>query len=226
MTDFITNYKDIVIGVQTGTDYTDLTRYMTDFDLALDNQIESDFLAGRKTQWAVPTGSMLTAALNGYVLQDETPKFSDIFNSEDAALFMIYYTTAKRAFVFNAFVNTNGITRKGGVQAMDQPLMVTGGDWTRTLDTGDTPALSGVDLNSRHYAFAYLTAPLTGNVAIEAGASGSTSAVSDLEFTTSTSTPSIHFAQLTAGTNQDVVLDAANQADKANILWGVAEVRD
>lgn len=225
MTDHIVNYQDVVVGVQAASGWKDLTKYLTDFDLSLDSNFESGTLGGRKTDWSVPTGSMLTAALNGYVLDSETPKFSEIFAADAAVLFMIYYATTKRAFAFRAFVNTDGIVRQGGVQAMSAPLMVTQGDWTARLGAGDTPAIANGAVAEDSYVFAYLTAALTGTASIEQGPnSGTTSDVTDLSWDTGDG-PGIYYAPLAAGAGQDVILDTAEAADKPNILWGIARPR-
>ena len=226
MTDFLHNYSDVVVGMQSGTEFTDLTKYLTDFDLALDFPVETGRLGGRKTQWAVPTGSMLTAALNGYVLDTDTPKFTDIFANGTQALFMIYYSKTMRAFAFHGLLNTDGIVRRGGVQQMNEPIMVTGPDWTGRLQAGDAPQISNGTVEPDDYVFAYLTQSLTDDLAIEEGATGSSAEITGLAFTSSTPAPSIYFKQLTAGSGRDVIIDATNKnADGPKILWAVKEAR-
>ena len=225
MTELIHNYSDIVVGVQVGATFTVLTKYLTDFDLALDFQSESGMLGGRKTEWTVPTGSMLNVALNGYVLPNENPTFSDIFEDEETALFMIYYKNVGRAFVFNAYVNTDGIVRRGGVQQMNQPLIVSGADWTANLLPGDNPQLDGelVDVNT--YLFAYLQSAPTGNMAIGEGPDGGAVDIPALTWTSATVAPAIFYHELTAGATRDVTLGAANTSDKTKVLWAIAQNR-
>ena len=235
MTDFLHNYSDVVVGMQSGTEFTDLTKYLTDFDLALDFPVETGRLGGRKTQWAVPTGSMLTAALNGYVLDTDTPKFTEIFANETQALFMIFYATARdandnptagRAFAFNGFLNTDGIVRRGGVQQMNEPIMVTGPDWTARLASGDTPAKTDVTVEPNSYVFAYLTATPTANIAIgESPGDGQPAQdIPALSWTSASHAPSIYFHKLSAGSTRDVELGGTGD-DKNKVLWAVKEAR-
>lgn len=226
MTDKIINYSDMVVGMQYGDDYVDLTKYLTGFDLGLDYTAEQGVLGGRKTQWAVPTGAMLTAALTGYILQNETPKFSEIFAGTDPGLFMVYAKPTRRATAFRGFVNTDNIIRRGGVQSLDEPLMVRGIYWTGRLSTGNGPKVTNGVVAANSYAFVHLTGPPSDDISLNQGTTLPTVPAFPWGPTVA---ERIALISLTAGSGQTVEVGAdatapADDADKALVNWGIAQV--
>ena len=226
MTDFIQNYSAFRIGMQVGDTYTDLTKYAPDFNLTLDSQFEDFQFGGEETQSSVPTGAMTPFEIVGYVLSNRDPAWSDIFEDETEALFMVYSTKSNRAFAFRGQVNTNAIDTSTGVLTKAIPVMVSGGDWTTRLQTSED--YTGIDngaVPDDSHVFVYITETLSGNLAVEEGANNNAAALSDLQFTAATPAPSIYLHALTAGDGRDVELDGS-PADKARVLWGIAAVRD
>ena len=227
MRDVIQNYQDFVVGMMVGDTFTDLTKYLTDFNLTLDVRFESAFLGGRETEWSVPVGAMTPADLVGYIVNSiDQVNWSDIFESETDVLFMIYASKEKRAFVLRGNVNTDAIDSTTGTLTRSIPIQVSGGDWTARLR--DAEAYDGIDNGTilpKTYVFAYLTEQPAANLAIEEGANGAASAITDLMFTSATAAPSFYFKELTAGTARDVEVDGST-TDKEKLLWGIAQVRD
>ena len=125
----IFNWQDVEILAQSGTDFLDLTKYTTNLTLRPARTLVSRDLAGRKTMWRAAVESYIEASIEGYILQNENPKFSDFFSAGDEVLFMVRLPSA-RMFVFRAFVNTDTIIDNGGIQEMNQPLMITKGYMT------------------------------------------------------------------------------------------------
>ena len=140
----IFNWQDVEILAQSGTEFLDLTKYTTNLTLRPARTLVSRDLAGRKTMWRAAVESYIEASIEGYVLQNENPKFSDFFASGDEVLFMVRFPS-KRMFVFRAFVNTDTILDNGGIQEMSQPLMITKGYMTGL--SYDTATQGSVDFS-------------------------------------------------------------------------------
>ena len=230
MRDYIQNRNDFVIGMMAGGVYTDLTKYTPDFDFARDVQFETFQYGGQETAVGVPTGAMTAAALTGYVINGADPSWRDIFKDGTDLTFMIRSLDNQDTFAFHANINVDGIDTSGGVLTKQIPLQVSGGDWYGRIapgsGSGSYDGISSGTVEPDSYVFAYISAALTGDVAVEEGASGSASAITELMWDSSTPAPSFYFHPLTAGTNRDVALDASNPGDEAKVLWGIATVRE